>query len=284
MADERQRLKLKPPSKGESGKGSRTNRSSADEIDLRGPKRISEHEKFEQKRLIEGIVGKVIDDDEAEQSLSEQEMLNQSLIAYLKTTFLGKVLYEEDSKGEFIRGNYEVDAKTLARKFIPDNKSSEHKEVETITDVSFDGNNVYVQDNEYGRYRLNDPEKDPRIKQGMPPIKVEREDVIKLGKQVANRMGRAWNASDPIMDVEIGHLRSNFMYKVVAPYGVTMAIRVSRATLALRNVADMADQQVADLLETFMICGLNLLISGPTGTGKTEMQQRLKQVNTGYIE
>lgn len=275
MADERKRINLKAPLRGD-GQPQKTRGSG---IDTQEPERISEHERYEQERLMRGIVGDNIKDEDAAEAISKQEQLNKTLIAYLKTTFLGKVLYEEDAKGRFIPGYYEIDKDTLVRKFIPDKKSPEHKEVETITDVSFDGNNVYVQDNDYGRYRLNDPETDPRIKQGLPPVKVDREDVTKLGKQVANRMGRAWNASDPIMDVEIGHLRSNFMDGVVAPYGVTMAIRVSRATLAIRNVAQMADQQVADLLRTFMRCGLNLLISGPTGTGKTEMQKAL----LGYI-
>ena len=208
-----------------------------------------------------------VTDVEVERELSEQEKLTESLIEQVKKTFLGQILYEQDENGEYIPGDYEINPQTLERKFIPDPESRNHKEVETITDVSFDGNYVYIQDNLVDRYRLNDPNKDPRIKKGLPPLNVRPEDVKQLGKDVANRMGMSWNPSAPIMDVEIGHLRSNFMDDSVSPYGVTMAIRVSRASLALRDISQSADEEVAALLEVFMKCGLNLLISGPTGTG-----------------
>lgn len=208
-----------------------------------------------------------VDDEEAARELSEQEKHNEEMLEYLMTTFLGKILYEQDKDGNYIPGYYEIDEATLERTFILDKSVKTFKESETITDVSFDGYNVYVQDNEIGRYRLNDPDKDIRIKMGLPPLKVTPKDVEVLGKGIAMRMGRAWNPSAPIMDVELGHLRTNFMEGTVAPYGVTMAVRVSRATLALRDIRTAANQELADLLAVFMRCGVNLLISGPTGTG-----------------
>lgn len=212
------------------------------------------------------MAGEVMSDADVERVISEQEKLIESLIAQIKKTFLGKILYEQDKDGNYIPGDYEINPETLERKFIPNPESKNHKEVDTITDVSFDGNYIYIQDNLVDRYRLNDPKKDPRILNGLPPLNVTEEMVKQLGKDVANRMGMGWNQASPIMDVEIGHLRSNFMDSSVAPYGVTMAIRVSRASLALRDVSQAADQEVADLLEVFMRCGLNLLVSGPTGT------------------
>ena len=208
-----------------------------------------------------------VDDEEAARELSEQEKNNEEMLEYLMTTFLGKILYEQDKKGDYIPGYYEIDEATLERTFILDKSVNTFKESETITDVSFDGYNVYVQDNDIGRYRLNDPDKDIRIKMGLPPLKVTPKDVEVLGKGIAMRMGRAWNPSAPIMDVELGHLRTNFMEGTVAPYGVPMPVRVSRATLALRDIRTAANQELADLLAVFMRCGINLLISGPTGTG-----------------
>ena len=210
----------------------------------------------------------VIGDEEAQRELSEQEKNNEEMLEYLMTTFLGKILYEQDKEGNYINGYYEIEERTLERTFIPKKDAKTFKENETITDVSFDGYNVYVQDNDVGRYRLNDPKKDIRIRMGLPPLRVSPKDVEVLGKGIAMRMGRAWNPSAPIMDVELGHLRTNFMEGTVAPYGVTMAVRVSRATLALKDIRTAANQELADLLAVFMRCGVNLLISGPTGTGK----------------
>lgn len=294
MADNKRRLNLRQP-----GQEDKFNETVSNDY-IRQPKKDNDnfnqpvnkkqnnnddeiYDNYTREAVITGEDGQLADDI-AEKVLSEKEQETKKILTYLKTTFLGQILYEQDENGDYIPGFYEIEDGTLERRFIPDRHSEEHKEVETITDVGFDGNHIYIQDNEVDRYRLNDPIRDPRIKKGLPPLNVTADDVEKLGKQVANRMGRAWNPSAPIMDVEIGHLRSNFMDGSVSPYGVTMAIRVSRASLALRNLADMADEEVEQLLATFMRCGLNLLISGPTGTGKTEMQQRLKQVNTGYIE
>lgn len=209
----------------------------------------------------------VIGDEEAQRELSEQEKNNEEMLEYLMTTFLGKILYEQDKDGNYINGYYEIEEMTLERTFIPKKDAKTFKENETITDVSFDGYNVYIQDNDVGRYRLNDPKKDIRIRMGLDPLRVSPKDVEVLGKGIAMRMGRAWNPSAPIMDVELGHLRTNFMEGTVAPYGVTMAVRVSRATLALKDIRTAANQELADLLAVFMRCGVNLLISGPTGTG-----------------
>lgn len=238
------------------------------------PKKQETTEEITNKALEER---RSVTDEEANIIESEQEQKTTQLLQVVKNSFLGKILYEQDENGNYIPGDYLVDKETLVRQFIPDPKSHNHKEVETITDVSFDGNNVYIQDNEYGRYRLNDPERDQRIKQGLPPLHVKEEDVVQLGRNVANRMDRVWNPAEPIMDVEIGHLRSNFMDKKVAPYGVTMAIRVSRASLALRNLEAMATTEVVKLLEAFIKSDFNMLISGATGTGKTEFQKYLIQ-------
>lgn len=219
----------------------------------------------------------IVSDEDAKKELSAQEKSIEEMLKYLMDTFLGKILYDQDEKGKYIPGYYKINEETLDRTFVPDSKVTTYKENETITDVSFDGYNVYIQDNEVGRFRLNDPEKDIRIRMGLPPLKVTPKDVEVLGKGIAMRMGRAWNPSAPIMDVELGHLRTNFMEGTVAPYGVTMAVRVSRATLALRDIRTAANQELADLLAVFMRCGVNLLISGPTGTGKTEMQKNLIQ-------
>lgn len=289
MADNRRRLNLRQPGQEDKFNESVSNdyirKPNKDNGNFNQPVNKKQNNKddeiydnYTREAVITGEEGQLADDI-AEKVLSEKEQETKKIITYLKTTFLGQILYEQDENGDYIPGFYEIEDGTLERRFIPDRNSEEHKEVETITDVGFDGNHIYIQDNEVDRYRLNDPIRDPRIKKGLPPLNVTAEDVEKLGKQVANRMGRAWNPSAPIMDVEIGHLRSNFMDASVAPYGVTMAIRVSRASLALRNLADMADEEVEQLLATFMRCGLNLLISGPTGTGKTEMQKAL----LGYI-
>lgn len=271
--DNSRKVVLKKPTGSQQGISDITNETVAEKLEknrLLNHKAVSNTDGQRRGSLTPGqnkFGSNQVDDAEAARELSEQEKHNEEMLEYLMTTFLGKILYEQDKNGNYIPGYYEIDEATLERTFILDKSVATFKETETITDVSFDGYNVYVQDNEIGRYRLNDPDKDIRIKMGLPPLKVTPKDVEVLGKGIAMRMGRAWNPSAPIMDVELGHLRTNFMEGTVAPYGVTMAVRVSRATLALRDIRTAANQELADLLAVFMRCGVNLLISGPTGTG-----------------
>lgn len=175
----------------------------------------------------------------------------------IQTSFLKEILYIQDEMGDFV-------------------------ENPNITDISFNGTEMYIQDNELGRYKV-DSERDPRIKQGMAPLEVSEEDVSTLGRLVANTMSENWNNTNPILDSELGELRTNFMHKAVSPFGVTFALRVSRPRLAITNIADMCDDDTAKLLEVFMRCGFNLLISGITGSGKALINSSKIPTPNGFI-
>lgn len=160
----------------------------------------------------------------------------------IKESFLRELLYVEDADGNEVENS-------------------------SITDISFNGTDMYVQDNELGRYKV-DSDRDPRIKAGKEPLMVTTKMVEDLGNQVQNTMGDAWNTTNPILDSELGELRTNFMHKAVSPFGVTFALRVSRPRLAITDISTLCDKDTAKLLEVFMRCDFNLLISGQTGSGK----------------
>lgn len=171
----------------------------------------------------------------------------------ISESFLRELLFTEDSDGNVVENS-------------------------SVTDISFNGTDMYIQDNNIGRYKI-DSEKDPRIRAGKKPLMVTQEMVENLGNQVQNTMGDVWNTTSPILDSELGELRTNFMHKAVSPFGVTFALRVSRPRLAITDISTLCDKDTAKLLEVFMRCDFNLLISGQTGSGKTELQKAL----IGYI-
>lgn len=179
-------------------------------------------------------------------------------VEILKKNFIGKIIYKQNKDGSY---KYDADGNIEERT--------------TITDISFDGYNCYVQDNLIDRYRLNDPEKDPRIKEGLPKLNVSVKDVDTLGKAISNFMNKTWTTTDPILDVEIGNLRTNFINQTVSSYGTSFAIRVSRASLAIKDLTKLADVETAKLLDICMKCKFNTMISGETGSGKTEFQKAL---------
>ncbi len=158
--------------------------------------------------------------------------------------------------------------------YMNDPKTGRLIENPTVTDISFNGTDLYVQDNDIGRYKVDSPQ-DPRIIAGEKPLEVTATDVVNLGNNVQNVMGVQWNNNEPILDVELGELRTNFMNINVSPYGETFALRVSRPRLAITDIANLCDEDTAQLLNVFMQTGMNLLISGQTGSGKTEFQKAL---------
>lgn len=230
--------------------------------------------------------------ENVEREQSRQSKKNDVALEIIeRTEFLRPLLYAQDidlynedpSSGGYIKGRYV--GKGTERRFERGD-SSGHKdylENSTITDIGFDGNHLYVVDNEIGHYRVNDPEKDPRIKEGLPPIKVTASDVDTLARNVSNQMGEKYTTASPIFDAELGYLRTNFVHPSVAPYGNTMALRVSRPSLAIKDLSDMATPEVNELLKVFMRTRTNLLISGSTGAGKAAADSELVPTPKGIV-
>lgn len=226
-----------------------------------------------------------------EREQSQQSKKNDVALEIIeRTEFLRPLLYAQDidlynedpSSGGYIKGRYV--GKGMERRFERGD-SSGHKdylENSTITDIGFDGNHLYVVDNDIGHYRVNDPEKDPRIKEGLPPIKVTASEVDTLARNVSNQMGEKYTTASPIFDAELGYLRTNFVHPSVAPYGNTMALRVSRPSLAIKDLSDMATPEVNELLKVFMRTRTNLLISGSTGAGKAVADSELVPTPKGW--
>ena len=178
---------------------------------------------------------------------------------------------------QFMNNNEERIAEIIHESFL-----GEYLKDEGITDIRFNGTTLWLQHNSRPRAMA---EKQPSI-----------EEVRRLIKQVSDLQGKDITNSDPILDTEIGFLRVNAVHEAVSPDGRTFAIRVSRPSLAIRHVEDMlptfnsetlneevVENELMDqfsdpvglLLKVLMQGGSNVLISGVTGTGKTELQKLL---------
>ena len=140
-------------------------------------------------------------------------------------------------------------------------------ENENITDISFNGTDVFVQDNLKGRYKLEE--------------KVLVESVEKYIKQMTYQNNQKFNDENPILDTEFPNLRINAIHKTISPYGMTASWRSSIPTLKITNYDKrIAPRSVFALLEKCIKSNVNVIISGKTGSGKTEMQKYL----VGFIK
>lgn len=132
---------------------------------------------------------------------------------------------------------------------------------EYVTDISFNGVECFIQHNKKGRYAAeNQPSED---------------EVSRLIKRIAAVMDYEFNDTNPILDTEVTGLRINAVHKTVSPFGVTMALRVSKPYMAIQNLDTLANAHVSKLLDVLLQADTNMIISGQTGSGKTELQKLL---------
>lgn len=140
-----------------------------------------------------------------------------------------------------------------------------------VTDVSYNGQDVYVQHNKKGRYKFSSA--------------VSNATIENFVKDVANPLNEYFNVEHPILDCEIPDiysptqkavLRLNAVHESISPYGNTAAIRITQPELRLtRDDRVFASEQIFNLIEAMIRGNLNILISGRTGSGKTELQKYL---------
>lgn len=136
-----------------------------------------------------------------------------------------------------------------------------------ITDISFNGKDIYLQDNTKGRYKAEET--------------VESAEVEKYIKQITYQNNQQFNDENPILDTEFPNLRINAIHKSISPYGITASWRSSIPKLKISEYdKKLAPRQVFSLLEACVKANANIIISGKTGSGKTELQKYL----VGFIK
>lgn len=130
-----------------------------------------------------------------------------------------------------------------------------------ITDVSFNGTALYIQHNKKGRIRAD-----------RQPSTIE---VFQLIKRIADIQGKNFTATNPILDTEFGNFRINALHDCLTEGGVTFSIRCSPEKLVIERLADVSNGDIEKLLGVLVKAKANFIISGATGSGKTEVQKML---------
>lgn len=130
----------------------------------------------------------------------------------------------------------------------------------TITDIIFNGTDIWIQDNIRGRYKSN--------------YRITASAVEAIAKKIANTTGKVWNYAKPELDTELPNLRINAMHPDISPFGTSLAIRVFSEELRIteehfENV--MGTPEILAFLKAILKAKSNIIITGDTGTGKTEL-------------
>lgn len=143
----------------------------------------------------------------------------------------------------------------------------EFLEDDNITDVSYtNGGQIWLKSLDKGVYKVERPEiNDPLID--------------KLAFQCANVMGKTFNMAHPFLDAESAELRMNFVHDSIATNGIALVIRKTPAKIRLNKQKLLDEKYVTEELHNFLIqCVIghcNIIVSGETGSGKTELVKYL---------
>ena len=140
-------------------------------------------------------------------------------------------------------------------------------ENDDITDISYSNNGqVWLKTLSKGVYRIENTGVDNTL-------------IEKIAFQCANSMGKSFNMANPFLDAESAELRMNFVHDSIARNGIALLIRKTPAKIRLQKDKIIAEDYIRlDIHDFLLKCvegHCNILVSGETGSGKTEFVKYL---------
>ena len=138
---------------------------------------------------------------------------------------------------------------------------------DNITDVSYSNNGqIWLKTLDKGIYKVERPE-------------INNALMEKLAFQCSNVMGVTFNMAHPFLDAEGAELRLNFVHDSIATNGIACVIRKTPAKIRLNKTKLIDEKYVDEKLHDFLIdcvhAHCNIMVSGETGSGKTELVKYL---------
>ena len=140
-------------------------------------------------------------------------------------------------------------------------------EDDDVTDISYDnGGQIHLKTLSKGIFRIENPA-------------INNAFMEKLAFQCSNVMGKTFNMAHPFLDAESAELRLAFIHESVSRNGVACVLRKTPAKIRLQKDKIVADKYVEldiiDFLEQCVLGHCNIIVSGETGSGKTEFVKYL---------
>lgn len=136
-----------------------------------------------------------------------------------------------------------------------------------ITDISYsNGGNVWIKSLSKGVQKVDAPS-------------INNDLMEKIAFQCSNIMGKTFNMAHPFLDAESAELRLNFVHDSIATNGVACVIRKTPAKIRLNKEKLIKEDYVSQALHDFLFKCVeghcNIIVSGETGSGKTELVKYL---------
>ena len=134
-----------------------------------------------------------------------------------------------------------------------------------ITDVTYNGVSFFYVHNDKGRLKAD--------------IKVSSEEVMNFIRQIANFSEKQFSYTIPSLDVSIGKYRLNAMHpsivRVENDKSCSFALRIGSKETRIMSNSEFINNECEKYLTECLTNEKSIMIAGPTGSGKTELQKYL---------
>lgn len=149
--------------------------------------------------------------------------------------------------------------------FIENSFLKELLERESITDISFNGEKLFYQDNLSGRLQSD--------------LVATNDEVYAFLRQIANLTDQQFSIANPILDVSVGRYRISALHSSLARKNrdkvFNFSIRLGYDKLRIKDDGSFINKRALSLLDEAINKKCSIVIAGKTGTGKTEFQKFL---------
>lgn len=151
---------------------------------------------------------------------------------------------------------------------VPDKFGAFYKYLQDdeITDVDYNGKDVWIKDVYNRRYKVDEPEITPRF-------------VNDFCQRVADVASKSFNRNMPVLEAETKDYRITCVFDSVTVSGKAVCIRKTSSTPRISYLKAIeegyATKEILDLLINCMLAKMNIIVCGEPGAGKTEFAKFL---------
>ena len=133
-----------------------------------------------------------------------------------------------------------------------------------ITDISYNGQDIYYVDNDFGRLKSE--------------VVVDKQTAKDFVRQIANLSEKQFSFQNPKLDVSFGRYRFNAVHQSISRKNneecICFSIRIASSVLRFSQ-KNALDNDIKELLDVLVFSNVSIVIGGLTGSGKTELQKYL---------